>query len=100
MCSSDLAKAELVGQHDLGEVFVVALRGGGVAAKAVLKKAEFHAESFLTRAGAALAKRDNVTVDHGVCNARRVPCGAAGKDLSCWNRLQFETDRSLKQTIV
>jgi len=38
-----VAKPELVGQHDLGEVFLVGLGRGRVRTKAVRKDAEFHA---------------------------------------------------------
>ena len=40
-----VAKAELVGQHDLGEVLFVGLRCGGVGAKAVGENSEFHFQS-------------------------------------------------------
>jgi hypothetical protein len=46
-----VAKPELVGQHDLGEVFLVGLGRGRVRAKAVRKDAEFHSRSSI--AGAA-----------------------------------------------
>ena len=41
-----IAKAELIGQHDLGEVLFVRLGCGGVRAKAVGEKAEFHVHSL------------------------------------------------------
>ena len=41
-----IAKAELIGQHDLGEVLFISLGCGGVRAKTVGEKAEFHVHSL------------------------------------------------------
>jgi hypothetical protein len=43
-----VAIAELVGQHDLGEVLFVGLGGGGVGTKAVRENSEFHFQSSMT----------------------------------------------------
>ena len=43
-----VAKAELVGQHDLGEVLFVGLGGGGVGTKAVRENSEFHFQSSMS----------------------------------------------------
>src|SRR4029077_15162815 len=45
-----VAEAELVGQHDLGEVLFVGLRGGGVGTKAVGENSEFHFQSSMSAA--------------------------------------------------
>jgi len=47
LADKGVAKAELIGEYDLGKVLVVSLRGGGMRAKAVREKSKFHFQSSM-----------------------------------------------------
>src|SRR5580693_3461087 len=66
-----VAIAELVGQHDFGEVLFVGLGGGGVGTKAVRENSEFHFQSSMKGGNLRSWPRlDNAWAVARVCRSR------------------------------